>query len=324
MTTKERLLALLEANKGIYFSGQELGQKLNLSRAAVWKAIGLLRQEGYPIHAVTNRGYCLSEETDILSAPGVEKYLHSQESFTVEVVPSTVSTNALARQRAQEGAPEGYVLISNAQTGGRGRYGRTFYSPEGTGIYLSLLLRPRPVSAQQNLPLTAVAAVALCRAIQAAGGGAAQIKWVNDIFLNGKKVCGILTEGAYDMESGTLETAIVGVGINLYPPREGFPEELASIAGAIFDAPVNDGKNRLAAAFLEHFWNCYTGKAEYLEEYRQRSLVLGKQVTVFLGGTERQAQALDIDDACHLLVRYDDGQTQTLSSGEVSITLPKT
>ena len=116
----------------------------------------------------------------------------------------------------------------------------------------------------------------------------------------------------------------MGVGINLYPPREGFPEELASIAGAIFDAPVNDGKNRLAAAFLEHFWNCYTGKAEYLEEYRQRSLVLGKQVTVFLGGTERQAQALDIDDACHLLVRYDDGQTQTLSSGEVSITLPKT
>ncbi len=324
MTTKERLLALLEANKGTYFSGQELGEKLNLSRAAVWKAIGLLRQAGYPIHAATNRGYCLSEETDILSVPGVEKYLDSPETFTLEVVPSTVSTNALARQRAQEGAPEGYVVISNAQTGGRGRYGRTFYSPEGTGIYLSLLLRPRPVSVQQNLPLTAVAAVALCRAIESVGGAAAQIKWVNDIFLNGKKVCGILTEGAYDMESGTLETAIVGVGINLYLPEGGFPGELASIAGAIFDAPVNDGKNRLAAAFLEHFWNCYTGRSEYLEEYRERSLVLGKMVTVSQGGTEQQALALGIDDACHLLVRYEDGRTQALSSGEVRITLSET
>ena len=319
MTTKERLFALLEARQGSFVSGEELADNLSLSRAAVSKAMKALRQEGYAIEAVTNRGYRLSGECDILSAQGVQKHLN--QPFQLTVSPSVTSTNTVLRGLAEQGAPEGTVVIAGEQTGGRGRMGRSFYSPAGSGIYLSLLLRPVNADPRQTVTLTAAAAVALCQAIETVSGKAPQIKWVNDIFLDGRKVCGILSEAAFGLESGSPEYVVVGVGINACAPEGGFPPELREIAGALWEKPVPDGKNRLAAEFLNRFWLLYTvgGPAAFLEDYRRRSLVTGRDITVLLGGSETPARALDIDENCRLLVRYESGETAALSYGEVRI-----
>ena len=319
MTTKERLFTLLEARQGSFVSGEELAEALHLSRAAVSKAMKQLRQEGYAIEAVTNRGYRLSGECDILSEQGVKKHLNQDCQITF--VPSVGSTNTVLRTLAEQGAPEGTVVIADEQTGGRGRMGRAFYSPAGSGIYLSLLLRPVNADPRQTVTLTAAAAVALCQAIETVSENGPQIKWVNDIFLNGRKICGILSEAAFGLESGAPEYVVVGVGINAYTPEGGFPPELAEIAGALWERPVPGGKNRLAAEFVNRFWMLYTAgnPAAFLEDYRRRSLVVGKDITVIAGGKETPAHALGIDESCRLLVRYKSGETAALSYGEVRI-----
>ena len=319
MTTKERLFALLDARQGDFVSGEELAAELNLSRAAVSKAMKALRQEGYAIEAITNRGYRLSGECDILSAQGVRKYLRTD--FQITIHPSVSSTNTVLRSLAEQGAPEGTVVIAGEQTGGRGRMGRAFYSPAGSGIYLSLLLRPVNADPQQTVTLTAAAAAALCQAMETVSGSQPQIKWVNDIFLNGKKISGILSEAAFGLESGVPEYVVVGVGINAYVPEGGFPPELAEIAGSLWDSPVPDGKNKLAAEFLNRFWQLYTtgDPAAFLENYRRRNLVVGKDIIVMAGGSEIPAHALGIDESCRLLVRYENGETAALSYGEVRI-----
>lgn len=320
MTTKQQLLTLLEQNKGQYFSGEDLAQRFSVSRAAVWKAIRALRQEGYAIDAVTNRGYCLSPQGDILSPAGIAKYLRHPQ-LTLTVLPSVSSTNTLLRQQADQGAAQGTVLLAGQQTQGRGRMGRSFYSPQGTGLYLSLLLRPQ--ADQPAAQLTALAAVAMCQAMEEVFDRHPQIKWVNDLFLNGRKICGILTEGAFSVESGALEYLVLGVGVNLTAPEDGFPGELAAIAGSLLETGADDGKNRLAAAFLNRFWEGYTHpeNRQFVEEYRRRSMVIGKQVTAHWGSESRPAQVLDIDDQCRLLVRWESGETQALSCGEISVKL---
>ena len=319
MTTKERLFTLLEARQGSFVSGEELAETLHLSRAAVSKAMKALRQEGYAIEAVTNRGYRLSGECDILSEQGVKKHLN--QDYQITFAPSVGSTNTVLRALAEQGAPEGTLVISDEQTGGRGRMGRVFYSPAGSGIYLSLLLRPVNADPRQTVTLTAAAAVALCQAIETVSEHNPQIKWVNDIFLNGRKISGILSEAAFGLESGLPEYVVVGVGINAYTPEGGFPPELAEIAGALWERPVPGGKNRLAAEFLNHFWKFYAAcdSGVFLEDYRRRSLVVGKDITVVAGGVETPAHALGIDENCRLLVRYKSGETAALSYGEVRI-----
>ena len=227
------------------------------------------------------------------------------------------------KEQAAAGAPEGTAILAGAQTQGRGRIGRSFYSPSDTGIYLSILLRPNDCSPLQATKLTTMAAVAACEAIEAAARRSAQIKWVNDIFIDGKKVCGILTEASFGLESGHLDYAVLGIGFNAYTPEGGFPENIESIAGSIFLRRENDGKNRLAADFLNHFMDLYSCRDDhaYVEKYRQRSLVLGKRIRILSPSGTIFATALDVDDQCRLVVRYDDGSTQALSSGEISIRL---
>lgn len=322
MTTREQLLALLEENVDIYFSGEEIARRLGVSRAAVWKAMNALRKEGVPIDAVTNRGYRLAPAGDILSLQGISRFLpFPAERLTV--LPQVLSTNAWIRDQAEAGAPEGTTVIASRQTAGRGRYGRSFFSPPDTGIYLSVLLRPTRYTLPQVPTLTAVAAVTLCQAIQEVCGAAPQIKWVNDIFLEGKKVCGILSQASIGMESGCMDYAVLGVGINLYPPREGFPPDLASIAGWIMDTPSPGCKNRLAGTFLSRFWQVYTHPQpeEILREYRSRSLILGKPITVSEGPHSYKARALDIDQDFRLVVELNDGAIRRLSYGEVQIRL---
>ena len=322
MGTKERLLSLLEQHKGEYLSGEELAERLQVSRTSIWKAVNALRAGGFRIDAAQNRGYCLDVHTDFLSKEGIGKLLEERwRALELEVLPCTDSTNSLVRQRAVGGAEEGLVVVANQQTQGRGRLGRSFFSPPDSGIYLSLLLRPKELPPEQAVKLTTMAAVAACEAIEAVSGKRAEIKWVNDIFLHGKKVCGILTEGGYSLETGLLDYVIPGIGFNVYEPQAGFPEELENIAGPILPAPTDGGKNRLAAAFLNRFLDIYTDPEHsgYADAYRERSMVIGKRLRVITAGETRTAWALDVDRDCRLIVRYDDGTVEHLSSAEVSV-----
>lgn len=322
--TKEKLLELFESNKGIYFSGEEIAGKLGVSRAAVWKAVKNLRNEGYAIDAVTNKGYCLSEKNDILSPQGIQKYLKSEYAdIEVTVLPTVHSTNKWIREKADQGLLEGYTIVSNEQTSGRGRYGREFFSPPDTGIYMSILLRPSNYSARQAVRLTTMTAVAMCEAIEEISDETAQIKWVNDIYVRGKKVCGILTEASFGLENGILDYAILGVGVNVYLPQNGFPQELEQIAGAIFEHAKNDAKNHLTAEFLNRFMKYYTAQdsTDYIEKYRNRNLAVGKQITFISGNETRNACVCGIDDECRLIVRYENGELDHLAYGEIKIRL---
>ena len=250
MTTKEKLLALLEDSKGTFFSGEEIARTLQVSRAAVWKAVNALREDGYTIDAATNKGYRLSPDSDILSPQGIRRFLKPEyRDLDLTVLPTAPSTNALVREKANQGRPEGCIIIACEQTDGRGRYGRQFFSPVDSGVYLSLLLRPTAYSSQQATCLTAAAAAAMCQAIEAVTGQQPGIKWVNDIFLHGKKVCGILTEAAVGLETGALDYMVLGAGVNLYPPVKGFPEEIQPIAGSVLERSCPEAKNRLVENF---------------------------------------------------------------------------
>ena len=324
MTTKEKLLALLEDSKGTFFSGEEIARTLQVSRAAVWKAVNALREDGYTIDAVTNKCYRLSPDSDILSPQGIRRFLKPENrGLNLTVLPTVPSTNAPVREKAYQGCPEGGGSIACEQTAGRGRYGRQFFSPADTGGYLSLLLRPTAYSPQQATCLTAAAAAAMCQAIEAVTGQHPGIKWVNDIILHGKKVCGILTEAAVGLETGALNYMVLGAGINVYLPTDGFPEEIQSIAGALLEHSTPEAKNRLVGEFLNRFWEFYTHpeRKEYLEDYRARSLAIGQNVTVLSAGQKVSAYAYGIDDDFRLLVRYENGETEALSYAEIRIQL---
>lgn len=321
MTVQDHLRTLLESNKSVFLSGEEIARRLGVSRNAVWKAIKALQAGGYPIQAVPNRGYCLAASSDVLSESGIRQYLTGDaQTLDLRVYDSVDSTNLVLRSLANEGAAEGTVVIAAEQTGGRGRKGRSFYSPQGTGVYISLLLKPRIAPDDATL-ITTTAAVAVSEAVEALSGEPAAIKWVNDVFLRGKKVCGILTEGSFDMESGQFEYAILGAGINVYEPDGGFPAEIREIAGSVLVSPAPDAKNRVIAEYLNRFLPLYRelGNAATNAEYRRRSLVLGQMVNVLVGDRATPARAIDIDERCRLLVEYENGRRETLSSGEISV-----
>ena len=243
------------------------------------------------------------------------------KGMTLVVKDGVTSTNRLLKELAKEGAPEGTVLMASSQTEGRGRLGRTFYSPDGTGLYMSVLLRPT-VPASEALSLTTAAAVAVCRAVEAVSSRTARIKWVNDVFCDEKKVCGILTEADLDPQTGGLSYAVLGIGVNVCDPQEGFPAELADIAASVYGKGEGD-INRLAAAILDAFFEEYAVLAEkrFVEEYRERSLLCGRRITVKKTDGDREATAVEVDGQCRLRVRYDDGSEEALSSGDVSIKL---
>jgi len=235
--------------------------------------------------------------------------------------PALESTNVTLKKMALDGAVEGSVVIADAQTSGRGRFYRKFYSPEN-GIYMSILLRPDSAGFDAT-PITTAAAVAVAKAAENLSGKKTKIKWVNDVLINGKKICGILTEGAFDPESRKPQYVIVGIGINAFMPTGGFDEEIKDIAGAVFDRIDAENKSRLIAETINIFMEYYKNLSskEFLEEYRLRSAVIGKNIIVFKNCSQFNATAIDIDDSCRLLVEYEDGRREYLSSGEISIKL---
>lgn len=175
----------------------------------------------------------------------------------------------------------------------------------------------------QAVKITTMAAVAVCEAVEEISGKETWIKWVNDIYQEGRKISGILTEASVSMENGSVESVILGIGINVYPPESGFPEDIRETAGSVFDGKQNDGKNRLAAGVLNYFFKEYEriDRTDYVEKYRAKSLVVGKEITILSPSGDRNATALDVDQDCHLIVQYENGQTERLSSGEISIRL---
>ena len=237
------------------------------------------------------------------------------------VVPETGSTNTAITQEYAAGRGEGFTLNAERQTAGRGRLGRSFCSPPGGGLYMSLLLRPRIPLERLNF-ITIAAAVAVCRAIEATAGFRPGIKWVNDVYLAGWKVCGILTEAAVDFESGGLQYAVLGIGVNLREPEGGFAPELAEVAGALFQGEVPAGaRTRLAAEILNRFFGIYDSlpARDFMDSYRERSLLTGVEVTYTQGDKTGEALVLGVDQQARLLVRLPDGAQRAFSAGEVQI-----
>lgn len=321
MSIKEDVLAELEKNKGVHISGSELAIRLGVSRNAVWKSIKQLEKQGYEIEAVTNKGYCLLVSNDILSRQSIEKYL-KVENITIETYDSVGSTNSILREKADEDAPEWTVIIANEQTKGRGRMGRFFYSPKDTGIYMSVLLRPK-ISAYKSINITTCAAVAVARAIENDTEIKADIKWVNDIYVGDKKVCGILTEATTDIEDGTLKYVILGIGINVFPPEEEFPEEIKSIATSVFDKKITDRdyKAGIVAGIINNLSELYRDieSASFYDEYKERSFILGKKIYIIRKDGNEEALAVGLDKEFGLIVEKKDGTRQHLNSGEVSV-----
>lgn len=326
ISVKDRVLLILEENKGNTISGEALAKALGVSRAAVWKAMKALQEEGYEIAASTNKGYCLDLNSDVLSRQGIESYVYATPQPRVYVYESIDSTNKLAKRMAGEGAAHGTCIAANMQTEGRGRLGRTFFSPAHNGIYLSVILRPQ-MDMSKSTQITTMTAVAVANAISSVCGIETQIKWVNDLYYNGRKVCGILTEAVTNFETGQIESVIVGIGINCAPPGPDLPDDIKDIYGFI-PGGYTFSRNQLTAEVISQIMtlcdNLEMGDDSFVESYRNRSMIIGQDINVFKTGLARTpipAHAVDIDRSCGLVVRYEDGTQETLTSGEISIRL---
>lgn len=324
MSVKTELLSILEANREKDLSGEELAKKMGVSRTSIWKAVKALKNEGYEIEAANNRGYRLQESTDVLSEEGIRLELDKRyREFPIEVHKILDSTNVELKRRALDGAPHGLAMLAEEQTNGRGRMGRNFYSPAGTGIYMSVLIKPK-LDGSDAVLITTAASVAVCRGIHKVLGIEPQIKWVNDVYLGDRKICGILTEAISDFEMGKIDSAIVGIGINYR--TEDFPDELKDRAGCL-TAEGHVPRNKLVAAVLNEFWNIYENitEREFMEEYRRRSNVIGKEVRFLEKNEWYQGKALDIDDDGGLVVECvcDTGEKvkRVLHTGEITIRL---
>lgn len=320
MSTKDDVLALL-ADAEAPVSGERLARKLNVTRNAVWKAVEQLRRDGYAIEAATNRGYRLIDAPDRVSVAEIRRWLNPGEiGGRMELHRTLDSTNTRAKALAANGAPHGLLVIAESQTGGKGRMGRAFFSPEHSGVYMTYVLRPR-MPAEQAVMLTSMAAVAVARAIESVADVEVGVKWVNDLYINARKVCGILCEASMDFETGQLEYAVLGIGVNVAAME--FPEALGAIATSIGNEcgkPVS--RNQLIAEISNQI-NALYGQLETLEfmaENRKRSIVIGRDVQVIRGGTSFAAKALDIDDQGRLVIRTADGVSR-VNSGEVSLKL---
>ncbi len=311
MPLKDELLKTLEENRTAPVSGQELARRFSVSRTAVWKAIGELKAQGYQISSATNRGYQLSIDDDHLSQSAITGTL--KDAIPVYVYDAVDSTLNEAKRRYADGEKR-FAVAADAQTAGRGRRGRQFFSPKGTGLYLTLAL-PLSCAVEAAPSITAYAAVCVCRAIETLTGKQARIKWVNDVFMDGKKVCGILTEASTSLESGMIETVFIGIGVNVSPCD--VPDELKEIVG--FVNPKQPIRNLLAAAIINGLLQYDENKDGFLDDYRTRSLTIGRRVQCALGEERFMATATGIDALGGLIVRMDSGETRTLYSGEAKL-----
>lgn len=325
MSSRNEILSLLREEEA-FLSGQELSRRLGLSRAAVWKAVDALRREGYEIEARTGLGYRLAAAPDALTEPEIRSFLGETAVVGRELrcFGELDSTNNYLKTWAD--APDGTVATADSQTAGRGRMDRSFQSPKGQGIYLSVLLRPQ-LPPDRLPPVTALAGVAVCAAVERVCGVRPGLKWPNDPVLCGKKLCGILTEMSLEAETGRVQSLVLGIGINVGQQPEDFSPEVREVATSLLQVlgrPVS--RPQLTAALLEELDRAYSALlagdlSEYQAAYRRDCVNLGKTVQLlpFGGGERETAQAVDIDEEFSLVVRGADGKERTVRSGEVSV-----
>ena len=328
MKTKEAVLLYLQEHTGEPISGEIMALALNKSRTSIWKAIQSLKKEGYSIESSTNKGYTLSQNNDVLSEQQINQELiqqHHPIDWNIQTMESTTSTNDLAKIYANHNSTTPAIFISEEQTAGRGRLGRKFVSPSKTGLYISLCLFPTIALEDLSL-ITCATAVACVETLEELTGKSLNIKWVNDLFYQDKKVGGILTEVISDFESQQVQALIVGMGINLIENPQSFPEELHSIVGSVFSSRKeyeahSFNRNQFIATFLEK-WTFYyqnLSKRNFIESYKEHSNVIGKFVNIFEGNQTYSAYAKDIDENGHLIIEKEDKSLHALSYGEVSI-----
>lgn len=324
--TNDQVLGLLTA-AGDWLSGEEMSRALGVTRAAVWKAVDALRREGCVITSAPRLGYKLETAPDRLSPAAISARLPGGLALGQEIIclDTVDSTNTYLKKLAAEGGRHGTVAIADEQTGGRGRRERTFQSPRGAGLYLSVLLRPSCLP-MEAVDLTAWVAVAVCNAIETLCGTRPDIKWTNDLLLHGRKLCGILTEMGIEGESGALQYVVAGAGINLRQSRADFAAlGLEETATSLAAEGLDKGLDRcaLAAALITELDTMAAQfparRADWLSRYRAGCITAGRRVLVVRGDRADPALALGVEDDFSLRVRWDDGREETVSAGEVSI-----
>lgn len=318
---KAKILSMLRGTDG-YISGQQLCEKFQVSRTAVWKVMEQLKAEGYQIEAVRNRGYHLKNSPDVMAKAEIKSVLTTEwAGCDIYYFPETDSTNTQAKRLGDEGAAHGTLVAAEQQTSGKGRRGRSWESPAGSSIYMSILLRPDILPNQAPM-LTLVMAQSVAEAIRIQTGEEALIKWPNDIVINGKKICGILTEMSTEIQ--WINHVVIGVGINVN--TEYFPEEIAKTATSLY---LENGKRQqrslLIAEVLKQFERYYSlfvnaGNLSAMQEEYNRLLVnCDREVKVLGPGREYTGQAIGINETGELLVRMEDGQIREIYAGEVSV-----
>lgn len=319
---KNKLLEILEEQHGGPILGSELAARLEVSRNTIGRLVKELRHEGYIIQAAPNRGYSLLNSEENLNVTNLHYHMQTEQlGRDIRVFRSIDSTNTAVKELAGRGVTDGLLVVAEEQTAGRGRFGKSFYSPPSTGIYMSFFVRPLNATAYQTTMLTIMAGVAVVEAIDILTGLQPKIKWVNDILVRDRKVCGILVEAITPVASQQLIGAVVGIGINL--DTVAFPEELQGTAGSLsFGQERRYTRSQMIATILARFeqWYLYGHQDALLDFYRQRSAVLGQTISYTVGGKTMVGQAVDIDEQGGLVVRdMSNGKQHTLDSGEISI-----
>ena len=326
---KYEILRILKEKYPEYISGEELSKCFKISRTAVWKHVKSLKAEGYIMEASSKIGYRLASDSCIFSGYEIASNLGTEKiGNKVLYFDSLDSTNNYAKKIALEGAEEGLTIVAGSQSEGRGRLGRKWDSPSGGGIYLSIILRP-PLPPEGVQSITLAAAVAVARAIEGITGIKPGIKWPNDVLLDGRKVCGILTEMNSEMER--VNFIVLGIGINYNRQQHEFPGELAGKATSLSayagerDMELKEsGRLNMLRAVLQELDKVYSKVTnnrigEILDEWKEYSVTLGKEVRIISGATEYTAVAEDITYDGKLIVRCSDGNIRLIQSGEISI-----
>ena len=305
-----QLVYQILARENDYVSGEKIGEELNLSRTSIWKAIQRLQQEGLEIDSIKNRGYKLIQGDLILP-----DLIQEKTDLTIRYKPETKSTQTDAKEGIEAGNKGNTLYLSTCQTAGRGRFQRPYYSPSQGGIYMSLHIQPN--LPYEKLPsYTLLVAAAVYKAIKNLTMIEVDIKWVNDIYFKNKKIAGILTEAMTSVETDLVTDVIIGLGINF--SIADFPDNLKEKAGSLFTAPAPISRNDL----ISEIWNCFynTDSDELLYIYKERSIVLGKEVTFQLDGKFKKGLAKEISESGRLQVELEDKHTIWLNSGEISLT----
>ena len=320
---KEEILKMLKDSNGNFVSGEDLSSELGVSRAAVWKNINQLKALGYVFESASRKGYRLMESPDILSKNEICEHLNTKYTgANIIHFDSIDSTNTKAKEFASQGAPEGTLVIAEEQTAGKGRLGRHWVSPKHKGIWMSLILRPdiNPVYAAK---ITLIGAAAVNKALEELSIKTS-IKWPNDIVINGRKVCGILTEMSAELNK--IHYLIMGLGINVNTELSEFPEDLTTSATSLkIETGNHVARKKIVAGILNNFENLYKEFIKYgtikdaVAICRDNSVLLGKEVRIINGSVEKKARAVDIDDDGQLVIITEDGSTETVFSGEVSV-----